>query len=151
MAAPAPAIHLSPSDPPRDRDLSPHSTLAFLSASPHLSPLELADLVVALHDFSPPASSGNTCLKFASGQLLRVLNRDPSGWWDGETVKLTREGKVEEEENVEEVEGDDGVVRKGNRGWFPSNYVIQSGSGGGLESAEMDRVSLSLSSSDAAC
>ncbi|CDW94929.1 hypothetical protein [Sporisorium scitamineum] len=52
--------------------------------------------VVALHDFS---SNNATCLSFQAGQVIKVYNRDPSGWWDGEL--------------------------DGQRGWFPSNYVDQ--------------------------
>ncbi|PWN51548.1 ras GEF [Violaceomyces palustris] len=52
--------------------------------------------VVALHDF---ASSNSTCLSFLAGQVIKVFNRDSSGWWDGEL--------------------------NGQRGWFPSNYVDQ--------------------------
>lgn len=123
-----------------DRDLSPQSTLSLVASSPYLTSSDLADLVVALHDFAPHPGSGNTCLSFGAGQLLRVLNRDPSGWWDGESVRLSRQGLIEEEDNVEEVQGDDGVVRRGNRGWFPSNYVVQAGTAA-AESVEMDRVS----------
>ena len=52
--------------------------------------------VVALHDFQ---SNNPTCLSFRAGQIIRVFNRDTSGWWDGEL--------------------------DGERGWFPSNYVDQ--------------------------
>lgn len=52
--------------------------------------------VLAMHDFEPQEPNP-TCLSFRAGQVLRVLNRDPSGWWDGEV--------------------------DGRRGWFPSNYV----------------------------
>ena len=52
--------------------------------------------VVALHDFN---SNNATCLSFQAGQAIKVYNRDPSGWWDGEL--------------------------DGQRGWFPSNYVDQ--------------------------
>ena len=52
--------------------------------------------VVALHDFN---SNNPTCLSFQAGQVIKVYNRDPSGWWDGEL--------------------------DGQRGWFPSNYVDQ--------------------------
>ncbi|GAC96461.1 hypothetical protein PHSY_004041 [Pseudozyma hubeiensis SY62] len=52
--------------------------------------------VVALHDFN---SNNATCLSFQAGQVIKVYNRDPSGWWDGEL--------------------------DGQRGWFPSNYVDQ--------------------------
>lgn len=49
-----------------------------------------------MHDFSPDHRNA-TCLAFHAGQVIHVLNRDPSGWWDGEV--------------------------DGRRGWFPSNYV----------------------------
>ncbi|RDX49923.1 ras GEF [Lentinus brumalis] len=54
------------------------------------------EYVLAMHDFSPQQSN-ITCLTFRAGQVIHVLNRDPSGWWDGEL--------------------------DGRRGWFPSNYV----------------------------
>ncbi|KAL1744439.1 ras guanine nucleotide exchange factor domain-containing protein [Schizophyllum fasciatum] len=54
------------------------------------------DYVLALHDYAPQSSSA-TCLSFRAGQVIHVLNRDTSGWWDGEL--------------------------EGRRGWFPSNYV----------------------------
>ncbi|KAE8254357.1 hypothetical protein A4X13_0g3440 [Tilletia indica] len=56
------------------------------------------EYVVALHDFT---SQNDTCLSFQSGQVIKVFNRDSSGWWDGEL--------------------------DGHRGWFPSNYVDQDG------------------------
>jgi len=49
-----------------------------------------------MHDYIPDQRNA-TCLGFLAGQVIRVLNRDPSGWWDGEL--------------------------DGSRGWFPSNYV----------------------------
>jgi hypothetical protein len=49
-----------------------------------------------MHDYIPEQRNA-TCLAFRAGQVIRVLNRDPSGWWDGEL--------------------------DGSRGWFPSNYV----------------------------
>jgi len=49
-----------------------------------------------MHDFTPDHRNA-TCLAFHAGQVIHVLNRDPSGWWDGEV--------------------------DGRRGWFPSNYV----------------------------
>uniref|UniRef100_A0A0W0FV06 Ras GEF n=2 Tax=Moniliophthora roreri TaxID=221103 RepID=A0A0W0FV06_MONRR len=55
----------------------------------------MAEYVLAMHDYSQP--EGSTCLSFRAGQVIHVLNRDPSGWWDGEL--------------------------EGRRGWFPSNYV----------------------------
>ncbi|EIW81023.1 ras GEF [Coniophora puteana RWD-64-598 SS2] len=54
------------------------------------------EFVLALHDFDAQSHNA-TCLTFRAGQVIRVLNRDPSGWWDGEL--------------------------HGQRGWFPSNYV----------------------------
>ncbi len=66
--------------------------------------------VVALHDFQ---SNNPTCLSFQAGQVIRVYNRDASGWWDGEL--------------------------DGERGWFPSNYVDRDGessSNGGDQTAE---------------
>ncbi|UZJ56729.1 hypothetical protein CBS101457_006049 [Exobasidium rhododendri] len=56
------------------------------------------EYVVALHDFT---STNATCLSFSSGQVIKVFNRDESGWWDGEL--------------------------DGQRGWFPSNYVDEDG------------------------
>jgi son of sevenless len=49
-----------------------------------------------MHDFTPQNQNA-TCLSFRAGQVIHVLNRDTSGWWDGEL--------------------------EGRRGWFPSNYV----------------------------
>ncbi|TCD70915.1 hypothetical protein EIP91_001224 [Steccherinum ochraceum] len=60
---------------------------------PHGIPSEY---VLAMHDFAPQQGS-TTCLSFRAGQVIHVLNRDSSGWWDGEL--------------------------DGRRGWFPSNYV----------------------------
>jgi len=54
------------------------------------------EFVLALHDFHPQHQNA-TCLSFRAGQVIHVLNRDTSGWWDGEI--------------------------NGQRGWFPSNYV----------------------------
>jgi son of sevenless-like protein len=54
------------------------------------------EYVLAMHDYIPDQRNA-TCLGFRAGQVIRVLNRDPSGWWDGEL--------------------------DGSRGWFPSNYV----------------------------
>lgn len=54
------------------------------------------EYVLAMHDYSPQHQSA-TCLSFRAGQVIHVLNRDSSGWWDGEL--------------------------EGRRGWFPSNYV----------------------------
>ena len=54
------------------------------------------EYVLAMYDYIPEQGNA-TCLAFRAGQVIRVLNRDPSGWWDGEL--------------------------DGNRGWFLSNYV----------------------------
>lgn len=54
------------------------------------------DYVLAMHDFVPAAPNVQ-CLQFRAGQVIHVLNRDETGWWDGEL--------------------------DGQRGWFPSNYV----------------------------
>ncbi|KAL4260701.1 Ras-like guanine nucleotide exchange factor [Pleurotus pulmonarius] len=54
------------------------------------------EYVLAMHDYAPQHQSA-TCLSFHAGQIIHVLNRDTSGWWDGEL--------------------------DGRRGWFPSNYV----------------------------
>ncbi|PPQ63616.1 hypothetical protein CVT24_004368 [Panaeolus cyanescens] len=54
------------------------------------------DRVLAMHDYSP-ADETTIYLSFRAGQIIEVLNRHSSGWWDG---------KLE-----------------GRRGWFPSNYV----------------------------
>jgi son of sevenless len=66
--------------------------------SAELSPVEgpQPEYVLAMHDYIPEQRNA-TCLAFRAGQVIRVLNRDPSGWWDGEL--------------------------DGSRGWFPSNYV----------------------------
>ncbi|KAN0063345.1 Ras guanine nucleotide exchange factor bud5 [Thecaphora frezii] len=71
------------------------SPMTFEDDSAYVAPEEH---VVALHDF---ASSNSTCLSFTAGQVIKVFNRDSSGWWDGEL--------------------------DGQRGWFPSNYVDQEG------------------------
>ncbi|KAF8506308.1 hypothetical protein JB92DRAFT_2962662 [Gautieria morchelliformis] len=57
---------------------------------------QLHSHVLALHDFSPIGPNA-TYLSFRAGEIIQVLNRDASGWWDGEL--------------------------EGRRGWFPSNYV----------------------------
>lgn len=54
------------------------------------------EYVLALHDFAPTSQSAD-CLYFKAGEVIHVLNRDTSGWWDGQLG--------------------------GKRGWFPSNYV----------------------------
>lgn len=56
----------------------------------------MPEYVLAMHDYETQHNS-STCLSFRAGQVIHVLNRDTSGWWDGEL--------------------------EGKRGWFPSNYV----------------------------
>ena len=63
---------------------------------PPSPPLLETEFARALHDFIPVTGS-TTCLSFEAGQVIRTLNKDGSGWWDGEL--------------------------DGKRGWFPSNYV----------------------------
>src|SRR6267154_768900 len=66
------------------------------SADETVRVLPAPEFVLALHDFHPQHQNA-TCLSFRAGQVIHGLNRDPSGWWDGEI--------------------------NGQRGWFPSNYV----------------------------
>ncbi len=70
------------------------------SALPSHSPVDdgqdHSEYVLAMHDYAPDQPNA-TCLTFKAGQIIRVCNRDPSGWWDGEVDS--------------------------RRGWFPSNYV----------------------------
>ncbi|KAG8954801.1 hypothetical protein FRC00_005710 [Tulasnella sp. 408] len=54
------------------------------------------DYVIAMHDFSPELENA-TGLRLRAGEVIRVLNRSTTGWWDGEL--------------------------DGRRGWFPSNYT----------------------------
>lgn len=70
--------------------------LASPSADETVRISSVPEFVLALHDFHPQHQNA-TCLSFRAGQVIHVLNRDPSGWWDGEI--------------------------NGQRGWFPSNYV----------------------------
>ncbi|CAK5284088.1 unnamed protein product [Mycena citricolor] len=58
--------------------------------------MNVPEYVLAMHDYAPQHQTA-TCLSFRAGQVIHVLNRDNSGWWDGEL--------------------------EGRRGWFPSNYV----------------------------
>ena len=69
---------------------------ALPSRSPDNDGEDDSEYVLAMHDFQPRQPNA-TCLAFKAGQIIRVCNRDPSGWWDGEVDS--------------------------RRGWFPSNYV----------------------------
>ncbi|GAA5903365.1 hypothetical protein JCM8208_001899 [Rhodotorula glutinis] len=89
--------------------------------------------VRALHSFAPETLAGtsshtsaqqqaNSCLSFTAGQVIRCLNRDPSGWWDGEL--------------------------DGRRGWFPSNYTeVLHLTPGKVESASLSSSAAQLLSS----
>ncbi|KAE9392859.1 ras GEF [Gymnopus androsaceus JB14] len=76
------------SSPSASRPASPSSANADMGIMP--------EYVLAMHDYEPQHNA-STCLSFRAGQVIHVLNRDTSGWWDGEL--------------------------EGKRGWFPSNYV----------------------------
>ncbi len=65
-----------------------------------------------MHDYTPQHQNA-TCLSFRAGQVIHVLNRDVSGWWDGEL--------------------------EGRRGWFPSNYV-NSGADEGEEAEDATEI-----------
>ena len=93
------SLHL----PESNTELLSQPTLQSTSSSPSPSADEtvrvqpsVPEYVLALHDFVPQQQNA-TCISFRAGQVIRVFNRDPSGWWDGEL--------------------------HGQRGWFPSNYV----------------------------
>jgi hypothetical protein len=46
--------------------------------------------------------------------VIRVVNRDKSGWWDGEMIQTSiRPANVSA----------NGRLPPAKRGWFPSNYV----------------------------
>jgi hypothetical protein len=81
----------------------PHTSPPPSPLSP-ISPPPLSTLtshfVQALHDYIPAnlsAQDAANCLCFTRGNIIEVLGRDDSGWWDG--------------------------ACNGSRGWFPSNYV----------------------------
>lgn len=82
----------------RDRVCNIDKDLPLAPISPTANAFQpQGEFVQALHDYSSGSTGSNVCLAFSAGQYIRVLNKDPSGWWDGEI---------------------DGV-----RGWFPSNFV----------------------------
>ncbi|CED84084.1 Ras1 guanine nucleotide exchange factor [Phaffia rhodozyma] len=72
------------------------SSTAAMNSGTAPPPLPAIVLVEALHDW---ISEDPTYLIFKKGQTIRVFNKAPSGWWDGE------------------------ILADGKRGWFPSNYV----------------------------
>ncbi|KAF9067138.1 ras guanine nucleotide exchange factor domain-containing protein [Rhodocollybia butyracea] len=77
-------------------DPNPSATSRPVSPSVAEATHSMPEYVLAMHDYEPQHNA-DTCLSFRAGQVIHVLNRDPSGWWDGEL--------------------------EGKRGWFPSNYV----------------------------
>jgi len=99
------ASALSVSDHASTSILSPPRSLHVMSPNVSFQPSSpsrddimraTSEYVIAMHDYEPQQSN-TTCLSFCTGNIIHVLNRDPSGWWDGEF--------------------------EGRRGWFPSNYV----------------------------
>jgi son of sevenless-like protein len=87
------SLHL----PDSERSSRPlHYPLTSPSTDETVRASSVSEFVHALHDFYPQHQNA-TCLSFRAGQVIHVLNRDQSGWWDGEI--------------------------DGQRGWFPSNYV----------------------------
>ena len=102
-----------------------------------------AALVRALHSFEPTtagaAATGGSCLSFEAGQLIRCLNKDPSGWWDGQVI-LSHDGP-------------NGHEQLGERGWFPSNYVeeLADEMSGSRVSRLIFYILLCCSSADACC
>lgn len=72
--------------------------------------------VRAIHDYLPSSidniDESASCLYFKKDSIIKVLNKDNSGWWDGQC---------------------------GNkRGWFPSNYVSYDASLTRQRSAEVE-------------
>ena len=91
-----PATNAGPSDGREESSFKPQHSPASSYDHNYYSHESPEEYVLALHDFVPQQQNA-TCLSFRAGERIRVLNRDPSGWWDGEL--------------------------DGRRGWFPSNYV----------------------------
>lgn len=54
---------------------------------------------IAKYDYEPESSN---YLPFSAGQLIKIIRKHSSGWWDGELA--------------------------GRRGWFPSNYLYSDSS-----------------------
>ncbi|KAH9447715.1 hypothetical protein H4Q26_007693 [Puccinia striiformis f. sp. tritici PST-130] len=82
----------------------------FADSTPKSTP-PIDDLVLALYDFPASAPSTNRCLTFKAGQVIRVVNRDQSGWWDGEMIQTSKSVNLSSTDH------------SNKRGWFPSNYV----------------------------
>ncbi|KAH8930025.1 ras GEF [Atractiella rhizophila] len=84
---------------------------------------EYVQALYSFHPLSTPSTSAaaasamEACLDFKVGQWIRIINRDASGWFDGE---VSDRSDGEDEEYVSAVKG---KRKKFKRGWFPSNYV----------------------------
>ncbi len=125
-------------------EVHPHQLLPSVFEAPP------EEYVIALHDYQPPSQStippstpsmggtgkrnstqtAHVCLAFLAGDRIRVLNRDVSGWWDGELMVLDEylaEGDSEEDGGIGEEDQGDFRKVKVLRGWFPSNFVEDAG------------------------
>ena len=71
----------------RNKELPP-APISPLSAS------SAEQYLVAKHDYT---GTPGVCLSFSAGQVIKLVSKHESGWWDGEL--------------------------DGQRGWFPSNFV----------------------------
>jgi len=69
------------------------------------------EIVQAIYDFDAIEVGG---LSFKEGDLLQVLNKLPSGWWDGILVSSSSLNN-----NHHDIQNADRYLR----GWFPSNYI----------------------------
>lgn len=78
-ASPAFGVNRLPSSRPSSRPGTASSDVQILAPTATSQPSTA--FVQAQHDWIPNHS---TYLGFKKGQVIKVLNRDPSGWWDGE-------------------------------------------------------------------
>ena len=69
------------------------------------------EIVQAIYDFDAIEVGS---LSFKEGDLLQVLNKLPSGWWDGILVSSSSL-----QNNHNDIQNADKYLR----GWFPSNYI----------------------------
>lgn len=74
------------------------------------------NFVQALYDFTDPAP---TTLDFKAGDIIEIIAKQPSGWWDGMIYGTPNGAWL--------------------RGWFPSNYVGQIIRGGDEENINGDQ------------
>ena len=79
----------------RSRSHSVASHGSTISKNGHL----YQEYYIAKYDYEPESSN---YLPFSAGQLIKIIRKHPSGWWDGELA--------------------------GRRGWFPSNYLYSDSS-----------------------